>query len=96
MLGGLLRRGTRARAVVVDYWRAADDAQRRLWTRTTALVTALAFWVAIPLPFLYIPVLVRGVDGRAEVVALLLLIALHVVTLGLGRPYATRRFSEDQ
>jgi hypothetical protein len=95
MLGGLLRCGSRARSVVGGYWRAADDAQRRLWTRLTALVTALAFWVAIPLPFLYIPVLVQGVDGRAEVVALLALIGLHVVTLGLGRPYATRRFNEE-
>ena len=95
MLGGLWRRGSRAWAVVADYWQTADAAQRRLWTRATAVVTALAFWLAIPLPFLYIPVLVQGVDGRAEVLALLVLIGLHVVALGLGRPYATRRSSEE-
>ena len=59
------------------------------------LVTAAAFWVAIPLPFLYIPVLAAGVDSRAEVLATLALVGLHVLALGLGHPYATRHVGEE-
>ncbi|WP_246984959.1 hypothetical protein [Halorientalis marina] len=92
---GLRRWGQGLLSTARDGLLAVGDAERWLSERVAALVTAAAFWVAIPLPFLYIPVLAAGVDSRAEGLALLVLVGLHVVTLGLGHPYATRQVGEE-
>jgi hypothetical protein len=46
---------------------------------------ALGFWAAVALPFLYVPLLVTGITERASQVAALVLIALHVAALVVGR-----------
>lgn len=63
--------------------------------RVRGFVTATAFWVAIPLPFLYVPVLLSGLQTRAEALALAALIAVHVIALRIGYPYAADK-RDDQ
>jgi hypothetical protein len=46
----------------------------------------LAFWAAVALPFLYLPLLLGGLDGQQATVFLALL-ALNVVALVLGHEY---------
>lgn len=46
-----------------------------------------AFWTAVALPFLYVPLLVGGVSTSSEFVALVALLGLHFVTLYLGQDY---------
>lgn len=46
---------------------------------------ALGFWAAVGLPFVYMPILLTGMQTPAEQYATVLLIAAHVVALVLGR-----------
>lgn len=46
----------------------------------------VAFWTAIALPFLYVPLLVGGL-GTGEAIAFGGLLLLHVVALRLGHDY---------
>ena len=48
---------------------------------------AACFWTAIVLPFLYVPLLVAGIETRSEGVALLALLALNAVSLLAGHSY---------
>lgn len=50
-------------------------------------VEAAGFWAAIGLPFVYIPLVLTGMETGSEQVAAVLLIAAHVVALYLGRHY---------
>jgi hypothetical protein len=43
------------------------------------------FWAAITLPFLYTPLVLAGPETAAEQTALAAMVALHVVSLVLGR-----------
>lgn len=52
-------------------------------------LTGLAFWTAIALPFLYLPLLVTGLETQRMTAAFLVLLGLNVVTLVLGHPYRT-------
>lgn len=45
---------------------------------------ALAFWSAVALPFVYIPLLLSGIETSAELLAVATLIGAHVVALVLG------------
>lgn len=55
-------------------------------------VAALAFWIAIALPALYLPLLVAGIESTDGLVTFLGLLGLHVIALVGGRPYrATAR-----
>lgn len=47
-------------------------------------VQAVAFWVAVVLPFLYLPLLVTGLEGGAITTAFVALLLANVVTLLLG------------
>ncbi|WP_122088883.1 hypothetical protein [Halalkalicoccus subterraneus] len=42
---------------------------------------AAAFWSAVALPFLYLPLLVAGLDSSAQLSAFLALLALHAVAI---------------
>lgn len=42
---------------------------------------AAAFWSAITLPFLYLPLLVAGLESSAHLTAFLALLALHAVAI---------------
>jgi hypothetical protein len=43
-----------------------------------------AFWTAVTLPFLYVPLLVGGVTTSGEQIALAVLLALNAVALYVG------------
>lgn len=51
------------------------------------LVRAIAFWLAIALPFLYLPLLVGGFEARAEMFAFAGLVVLNLVALVVGHEY---------
>jgi len=60
---------------------------------TTALkqpLQAAAFWSAITLPLLYLPLLAFGIDDRVQAGAFLGLLGLHAVALIVGRSYSER------
>jgi hypothetical protein len=50
-------------------------------------VEAVAFWAAIALPFLYLPLFVTGPDTTAAWSATLGLVVVHVLALYLGRSH---------
>jgi len=62
----------------------------RLVRLSLAVVVAplrfLAFWTAVALPFLYLPLLVGGLDGQQTTVFVALLL-MNVVALVLGHEY---------
>lgn len=71
--------------------RTADD---RLPERAASLLARLArsleaaaFWSAIALPFLYVPLLVNGVATTAQFTAFLTLLALHALAIVGGHRY---------
>lgn len=71
---------------------AADestDRDRPLLPRRSlaAPVSALAFWSAIALPALYLPLLITGLSTVPDLVLFLGLFGLHLVALVGGRSY---------
>ena len=50
-------------------------------------IEAMAFWTAIVLPFLYVPLLIAGIDTFERLVVLLGLIALNVLAFIVGHQY---------
>lgn len=55
--------------------------------RIAHVLRALAFWTAVVLPFLYLPLLLEGLTGQ-EWIALGGLLAMNVVALVVGHEYA--------
>lgn len=53
----------------------------------TRPVEALAFWTAIVLPFLYLPLLFVGLESTTELAAFFGLVALNVVSFIVGHQY---------
>lgn len=51
---------------------------------------AAAFWSAIALPFLYLPLLVSGLGSSAQLTAFLALLALHAVAIVGGHRHNRR------
>ncbi|MEF8979949.1 MAG: hypothetical protein V5A39_13960 [Haloarculaceae archaeon] len=54
-----------------------------------AIVTPLhrlAFWAAIALPFLHLPLLVSGLDSETRILAFVALLACNVLALLVGHP----------
>ncbi|WP_152041626.1 hypothetical protein [Salinigranum salinum] len=49
-----------------------------------AAVGVVAFWVAVAVPFFYLPLLSRGLETRGELLVFVALVAVNVVALGLG------------
>lgn len=66
-----------------DTAEASDDSRPALLEP----VEAVAFWAAIGLPFLYLPLFVTGPDTTAAWTAALGLVAAHVAALYLGRSH---------
>lgn len=50
-------------------------------------VRILSFWVAVALPFLYIPLLVTGLDNPTVTTVFLVLLVTNAVTLFVGHPH---------
>lgn len=53
-------------------------------------LSAVAFWGAIALPLLYVPLLAAGLGTTQDLVLFLGLFALHLVALFGGRSYGSR------
>ncbi len=47
-------------------------------------IEAIAFWSAIALPFLYLPLLVSGLGSNAQLTAFLVLLCVHAVAIVVG------------
>lgn len=47
----------------------------------------VAFWSAVALPFLHLPLLAAGLDTQGRTMAFVVLLTLNVVALLLGHPY---------
>lgn len=50
-------------------------------------VRTFSFWVAITLPFLYLPLLLTGLETTTVALAFLALLGANVVTLFVGHPH---------
>lgn len=50
-------------------------------------VTSLAFYTAIILPFLHVPLLVTGLESTSAALAFVVLLALNVVAVIAGQPH---------
>jgi hypothetical protein len=50
-------------------------------------VRTLSFWVAIALPFLYLPLLATGLENTTVTTAFIALLVLNAVTLFVGHPH---------
>jgi len=50
-------------------------------------VQALSFWIAVALPFLYIPLLATGLTSRPLIGAFLALLLCNAVALLVGHPH---------
>lgn len=53
-------------------------------------LSAIAFWIAIALPLLYVPLLAAGLDTIQDLLVFLGLFALHLAALFGGRRYTSR------
>lgn len=53
-------------------------------------LSAVAFWSAIALPLLYVPLLAAGLGTTQDLLLFLGLFALHLVALFGGRSYGSR------
>jgi hypothetical protein len=56
----------------------------------TEPLAALAFWGAIALPLLYVPLLAAGLGSTQDLALFLGLFALHLAALVGGRSYGSR------
>lgn len=57
---------------------------------------AVAFWAAIVLPFLHLPLLVTGLSTRAELVAFAVLLGCNVVAVRVGAGYRPAAGGRDR
>lgn len=53
-------------------------------------LSAVAFWIAIALPLLYVPLLAAGLGSSQDLLLFLGLFALHLVALLGGRTHGSR------
>jgi len=54
-----------------------------------ATLRAFAFWTAVVVPFLHVPLLASGLSAPGELRAFAALLALNVAALYVGHPYAS-------
>jgi hypothetical protein len=52
-------------------------------------IEAAGFWAAVGLPFIYVPLVLRGLETATIQLTVAVLIAAHVLALVLGRHYNT-------
>lgn len=58
-------------------------------------VGVVAFWVAVAVPFLYLPLVFRGLETRSELLAFAALVAVNVVALKLGHHHRHPEMDRD-
>lgn len=66
-----------------------DALQGLSWQLQPALAT-VAFWIAVGLPALYLPLLVAGVDTTSGLTVFLGLVCLHLMALLAGHTHRRR------
>ncbi|UWG48587.1 putative membrane protein [Halanaeroarchaeum sp. HSR-CO] len=54
-------------------------------------IEAIAFWAAVVMPFVYLPLLLTGLETSSEQVAVVALVAVHVLSLVVGKRYSPQR-----
>lgn len=57
----------------------------------TTPVEMVSFWLAVALPFLYLPLLMTGVTTDGELLSVLVLVGLNVIALIVGHDYRNER-----
>jgi len=74
---------------VNELFALVDEAVPSVGRSLAAPLRGLAFWAAIALPFLYVPLLVSGLESSAVRTAFAVLVAGNVVTLLIGHSYSS-------
>jgi hypothetical protein len=64
----------------------ADADRHALVGAVVSPLHRIAFWAAITLPFLHLPLLVSGLESETHVLAFVVLLACNVVALLVGHP----------
>jgi len=67
--------------------RPANSPLRNGWLTARRAARAAAFWSAVTLPFLYLPLLVVGPQSPAEWLTVGTLVAVHAVALLIGHAH---------
>lgn len=67
-----------------------QTAHGRILADLSEPLSAVAFWSAIALPLLYVPLLAAGLGTVQDLLLFLGLFALHLVALFAGRSHGTR------
>ncbi|MFC4249644.1 hypothetical protein ACFOZ7_22375 [Natribaculum luteum] len=67
--------------------RQHDGRRQRLVRSVKGPIQFLGFWVAITLPFVHVPLLVRGLDEPGVTAAFLGLVAVNLLALYAGHGY---------
>lgn len=57
----------------------------------TAPIRMISFWMAVALPFLHVPLLLRGLSDPSQTLTFLGLLALNLVALLVGHSYNADR-----
>ena len=64
-----------------------ESSIRHSFARLVRSIEAAAFWSAIALPFLYLPLLFYGLETRQQGIVFFSLLALNLVALLIGHRY---------
>lgn len=75
------------RTTIHGHGRLVRRSGRSLLDRLEAPVTAIAYWLAVGLPVVYLALLVTGIESQAELGVFLGLLGAHGVALIGGRNY---------
>ncbi|KYH26541.1 hypothetical protein HAPAU_16400 [Halalkalicoccus paucihalophilus] len=70
-----------------DAEQPSDQSDRFVVSTLSRPIEAIAFWSAIALPFLYLPLLVSGLGSTAQLTAFLALLAIHAAAIVCGHRY---------
>lgn len=58
-----------------------------IFARLIRPLEAVAFWSAIALPFLHLPLLIRGLETSGELITFFTLLTLNGIAILVGHPY---------
>jgi hypothetical protein len=65
-----------------------DETVPRLGHSLVAPIRGIAFWLAIALPFLYVPLLASGLESSAVRLVFVALVVCNAAALLVGHPHA--------
>lgn len=78
---------TESRSANTDAEQSADGQRRVAVSALARPFEAAAFWSAIALPFLYLPLMFSGLESTSQLSAFVALLALHAVSIVAGHRY---------